>query len=128
MNSKPVRMRRERIVEAVASAIAQARRRSGLTQAQVAEAIGIGPEAVSRLERGAIEPTITRLIELAEVFGCGVGDLLVPGSDLEADQARVIAHAMKGLETPDRQHLLELATMVADHLRIRNAKRNRGHS
>ena len=47
-----------------------------------------------------------RVFELAEAFGCSVGDMLVPPSDLEADGARVMARIVPGLSPADRLHVI----------------------
>jgi transcriptional regulator with XRE-family HTH domain len=51
----------------VGKAIAARRQDAGLTQEQVAEQLKIGNEAVSRMERGLVMPTVARLLELATV-------------------------------------------------------------
>ena len=53
------------LAQSVGKAIARQRLQSGLTQEAVAEHLGIGMEAVSRMERGVVVPTIARLAELA---------------------------------------------------------------
>ncbi|MGS0735065.1 MULTISPECIES: helix-turn-helix transcriptional regulator [unclassified Pseudomonas] len=52
----------------VGRAIAKQRIRSGLTQEEVAERLGVGNEAVSRIERGVVIPNIGRLLEFAALF------------------------------------------------------------
>ena len=64
----------------VGKAIASRRMAAGLTQEEVAEALKIGNEAVSRMERGTVMPTVGRLVALAEIFSCGVNDLLLEAS------------------------------------------------
>jgi transcriptional regulator with XRE-family HTH domain len=54
--------------ETIGSAVRAARWRVGLTQAQVAKAIGLPPLAYSRLERGRLLPSVTTLIHLTEVL------------------------------------------------------------
>ena len=48
--------------------IAKHRLESGPTQEQVAELLEIGDEAVSRMERGLVMPTVARLVQLAEIL------------------------------------------------------------
>ena len=69
---------------AIGKIIAKRRQAKNLTQEQIAEILGIGSEAVSRIERGAVMPTIPRLIELADLFQCNVSDLLTAVSPLSA--------------------------------------------
>lgn len=57
--------------------LAQRREARELTQDQVAEALEIGTEAVSRIERGITMPTVQRLAELTEVYDCGIDELLI---------------------------------------------------
>jgi transcriptional regulator with XRE-family HTH domain len=49
--------------------IQQARRRAGLTQAELAGKVGTTQSAVARWERGASHPTVERLQSLVEACG-----------------------------------------------------------
>ena len=60
----------EELAKSVGKAIGRQRHQAGLTQDQVAEHLKIGMEAVSRMERGLVVPTVVRLAELAQLFGC----------------------------------------------------------
>ncbi len=62
--------------------IRQLRFKAGLTQEQLAEKMGVGPQAVSKWENAAAMPDITALPLLAEVFGVSIDDLF----DLTAEQ------------------------------------------
>ena len=55
--------------------IKQLRFKAGLTQEQLAEKMGVGPQAVSKWETGVAMPDITALPMLAEVFGVSIDDL-----------------------------------------------------
>lgn len=92
--------------EQIGKAIAMRRSQSGLTQEQVAERLGIGTEAVSRLERGVAMITVVRLFELAEMFGCETADLLTTTSPHLDDQARHLSQILSALSQTDRQLLL----------------------
>jgi DNA-binding XRE family transcriptional regulator len=52
------------------------RARVGLTVAQVAEALGVHANAVSRWENGTAEPTGTHIVKLAALYGCSPDYLL----------------------------------------------------
>lgn len=62
--------------------IRQLRFKAGLTQEQLAEKLGIGPQSVSKWENAVAMPDITTLPLLAETFGVSIDDLF----DLTAEQ------------------------------------------
>ena len=101
----------------VGRAISKQRVRSGLTQEAVAERLGIGNEAVSRIERGVVMPNISRLAELAEIFGCEASELLSEVSPLIGDQASRISHLLAPLDQPDRQLVVEMVERLANRLK-----------
>jgi transcriptional regulator with XRE-family HTH domain len=53
-----------------------ARRGAGLTQKQLAEALGVEPITVSRWERGVTSPSLPRLRRIAELTETTVSDLV----------------------------------------------------
>ena len=57
-----------------------ARTAAGLSQRQVAEALGTTRQQLIRYESGAERPEVTRLAALAAAVGVGVGDLVEPGA------------------------------------------------
>lgn len=54
--------------DAIAENLRDARRERGLTQVQVAEAIGAAQDQVSKWERGVVTPSMEWRIALAEFF------------------------------------------------------------
>jgi len=56
--------------------IADARKKKGMTQDQLAEAMGVSSQAVSKWENDISCPDITLLPQLADYFGMSVDDLL----------------------------------------------------
>ena len=101
----------------VGKAIPQRRTEANLTQEQVAEKLGIGTEAVSRMERGTVMPTVARLVRLAEILSCGADDLLMDGSNRASDQAKLIAQLLEDLTQNDRDLLLELLRKMSSRLK-----------
>jgi len=61
--------------------IAELRREQSLTQAGLAERLGIDPATVSRWERGLTTIPDWRKVELAEMFGVSVPWLMGWGND-----------------------------------------------
>ncbi|WP_321885986.1 helix-turn-helix domain-containing protein [Paraburkholderia bannensis] len=106
----------ERLAVVVGRAIAKHRVASGFTQEQVAEALGIGNEAVSRMERGIVMPTVARLVELSDLFECNAADLLTEASSRTSDQAKHVAQLLVKLGGSDREMVVEIVERLAGRL------------
>ncbi len=104
------------LTQLVGKAIARQRTRASLSQEQVAEQLGIGSEAVSRIERGVVMPNIERLMQFAEIFGCEAADLLTQASPRSEDQAVRISQMLNQLGAGDRQLVLELVERLSQRL------------
>lgn len=106
----------KQLAELVGQAIARQRTRCKLSQEQVAERLGIGSEAVSRIERGIVMPNVERLVELATIFGCETADLLTEGSSRPEDQARRLQGLLSTLNSDDRALVLEFVERLVERL------------
>jgi transcriptional regulator with XRE-family HTH domain len=109
-----------RLAESLGKAIARHRATCGLTQEQVAEHLGIGVEAVSRMERGVVLPTVMRLAEFADVFDCNVADLLTETSSRASDQASHLAQHLSRLNEADRGFVLDIVERLVVRLSQRS--------
>jgi transcriptional regulator with XRE-family HTH domain len=76
--------------DGVGARLRTARRAAGLTQKQLAEALGVESITVSRWERGVTVPSLSRLRRIAEVTETTVSDL-VRAPDAMSGQAAEIA-------------------------------------
>ncbi|WP_085654957.1 MULTISPECIES: helix-turn-helix domain-containing protein [unclassified Pseudomonas] len=106
----------KQLAELVGQAIARQRVRCKLSQEQVAERLGIGSEAVSRIERGIVMPNVERLVELSEIFGCETADLLTEGSSRPEDQARRLYDLLSTLDTSDRTLVMGMVEGLVERL------------
>lgn len=106
----------EQLSKRVGMAIARQRLRSNLSQEQVAERLGIGSEAVSRIERGIVTPNIDRLVQLAQIFNCETAELLTEGSSRTEDQARKLYDLLSTLETEDRALVVGMMERLVERL------------
>lgn len=111
--------REKKLAAAVGAAIAKERMAAEFTQEQVAESLGIGPEAVSRIERGVVMPSLARLVDLAELFNCPVERFLRKGSDLVGDHAALVSELIGSLKKTDRQFVVDLVERTCAHLGAR---------
>ncbi|RQO76149.1 transcriptional regulator [Aquitalea sp. FJL05] len=100
----------------IGKAIAARRQEADLTQEQVAEQLKIGNEAVSRMERGLVMPTVARLLELASLFHCDASSLLVESSNRPAEQAQHLAQMLARLDSADREMVLAMVEQLTNRL------------
>lgn len=57
------------------------RKRAGLTQTELAKVIDVTQSAVGSWERGEAYPRVSKLKELADLYGCTVDELLQEDTD-----------------------------------------------
>ena len=57
------------------------REQKGITQQTIADSLGISVSAVSQWESGIAVPRTNRLVELADILGCKIEDLLISGKE-----------------------------------------------
>lgn len=100
----------------IGHAIAKQRIRKGLTQEEVAERLGIGNEAVSRIERGVVIPNIARLFEFAAIFECEAAELLSEASPRSDDQASRISQLLASVDLADRRLVLDFVERLVARL------------
>ena len=106
----------KQLAEMVGQAIARQRVRCKLSQEQVAERLGIGSEAVSRIERGIVMPNVERLVELAGIFGCETADLLTEGSSRPEDQSRRLYDLLSTLDMSARPLVMAMVEGLVERL------------
>jgi len=100
----------------VGQAIAAKRSAKGLTQEDVAKSIGVEQETISRFERGATLPTLTRLIDIAELLEVPLDQLVRSGSLRSVDGASEIISMLQQLGPQNRVWVLDLMRQVCEKL------------
>lgn len=96
--------------------LAKQRRKKGLTQAQLAEMVNLEPISVSRIETGAVLPSIVRLQDLAAALGVSMARLLGVTDVSAVSHARELAALLDPLEPNDRSLLIGIVRQVAARL------------
>ena len=69
----------------IAQRLAELRRQKGYSQEELAEALGLSRQAVSKWERAESSPDIGNLVALAKLYGVTLDDLLRVDTDIEDD-------------------------------------------
>ena len=103
--------------KALGAALAARRQQASLSQEEVAERLGIGQEAVSRLERGVVAPSLQRLLEFASVYDCGIDEFILPTSALPGDQARWLSKRLATLRPSDRELVVDIIDKICERLK-----------
>lgn len=83
--------------------IAQRRKRLGMTQAQLAEKLGMSDKSVSKWERGVCLPDVSVYQELCEILGISLNEFFA-GEDLERE--RIVKQSEENLMQAARDHAL----------------------
>lgn len=105
---------KNKINKQVGAAIAKYRKASGLSQAQVAELLGLSNDAISRMERGNIALNVERLCEFAELFQCRVSDLLTDSQLQPTDQIYQLDRMLNQLDEQERQKLISVIEQMIE--------------
>lgn len=104
------------------SRVRHARRRAGITLAEVSDVVNRPAPYLSQLETGKVEPKLTLLAELAEVLGTTTADLLSPEPPnrrafLEISLARAQSDpAYQALGLPHLKPSAKVSNEVLEHL------------
>ena len=88
-------MNDEKLKSLLGANIVAYRKRSGLTQAKLAEQLNYSDKAVSKWERGESMPDVLTLVQLAELFDTTVDELLRDPNEIPEHESGRIEHAME---------------------------------
>ena len=111
----------QELARKVGAEIARWRKASGHTQVRVADALGMEKETVSRIENGVIAPTLHRLAQFSEFFGCPITALFGDYRGKTAEDATELAEILAGLSDEERRSIVRNAAEIARILRDRTA-------
>ena len=82
-------MNDEKLKYQLGANIANFRKQNGLTQAGLAEKLNYSDKAVSKWERGESMPDVLTLVQLAELFGITVNDLIADPNELPENPGKM---------------------------------------
>jgi transcriptional regulator with XRE-family HTH domain len=84
--------------------IRDARKRSKLTQVQLADIVGIAPSQISRFESGKRRPRLDEAIKIAEKLNLQLSDIVENG---ESEPARSLHSTITSLPLPEGRAVIE---------------------
>ena len=95
--------------------IAAKRKEKSLTQADVAEGLGITDRAVSKWERGLSLPDASIILELCSILGISIAELLTGEATMEEDykdKAERLILEIRRKEEENNRYLLRMETVI----------------
>ncbi len=95
----------------IANNISKQIEKKGLTQAQVADFVGVKESSVSMWCHGKNIPRMDKIDKLCELFGCSRSDLLQNNTDGLTEKERLLQEAF---DNPDRRILFSLNEKASD--------------
>jgi len=107
----------ERLKLQIGNNIAAFRKQCAMTQAELAEKLNYSDKAVSKWERGESIPDVLTLMQLAELFGVQVDDLLADPNRLPEGSGVVVGKMEKAVEKTlkrkaDKMSILGLSSLL----------------
>lgn len=110
-----MKARDKKIACEIGDLIAKRRRALSLTQGQIAEKIGVETETISRIERGAVLPPLSRLADIAKVLKCSLNELIKDNSSV--DRSASLTKILSDLSDKDSKLLIEVVEKLAIRLK-----------
>lgn len=100
--------------------IATRRKALGLTQAQLAEKLGVETETLSRFERGKHLPSLATLERLAGLLQITMSELLAEQPKMADDEALVISSWIAHLDEDDKRFARAILKQCCEHLEAKS--------
>lgn len=110
-------MNDEKLKAMLGANIAAYRKRQGLTQAGLAAKLNYSDKAVSKWERGESIPDVLTLVQLSELFGVTIDELMADPNRLPEQTGAVVGKMEKAVEKTlkrkaDKQSILGLSSLL----------------
>ena len=95
-----------------------ARKEKGMTQEQLAEAVGVGTTHISHIETGRTIPSLQVMVDIINVLGCSADKLLC----IEVEEARPflnnwLTDLVADCNSTEIKHLVDIISAVKDSMR-----------
>ncbi len=111
------------ITKRVGLNLAKVRQEARLTQEDLAGKVGVEPETISRIERGATDPSLKRLEQFANAIGIGVKELIGESEKEPLSAAQMISAHLQPLKQEDQDFVVQQLLRLCKHLEQPHKKR-----
>jgi transcriptional regulator with XRE-family HTH domain len=105
------------LVQSTGASIARWRKRAGFTQARAGDELGLEKETISRIETGAIVPTLHRLAQFSRLYGCPIAAFFMRADEPTAADSIRLAVLLEGVDVECRSRILRVAEEIAEQCR-----------
>lgn len=112
--------RKSQSVAAVVGGNISARRKLlRYTQAKLAEKLNMGPDSLSRIEKGVVAPRFQRLADIAAALDCSIADLFKEDKTPLSVNMETVADMLRSLPPDAQEDLLYLMIVAAKTVKKR---------
>ena len=89
------------------------------TQAELAEKLNMGPDSLSRIEKGVVAPRFQRLMDIAAALDCSIADLFQAEKPPLSVNLEIVADMLRPLPPDVQEDLLYLMIVAAKAMKKR---------
>ena len=99
--------------------ISARRKLLGYTQAELAEKLNMGPDSLSRIEKGVVAPRFQRLGDIAAALDCPIAELFMTDKPLLSVNLEIVADMLRPLPPDAQEDLLYLMIAITKTVKKR---------
>lgn len=103
----------QQVQQRIAARVRQARSDKGLTQEQLAEALDVATETISRYEGGKLPPSLPMLYRMAEALGIDIEVLVRRGPAGPRSAEAELVEGWRSLELEEQRMVLHLVRRLS---------------
>ena len=89
------------------------------TQAELAEKLNMGPDSLSRIEKGVVAPRFQRMAEIAAALDCSIADLFGTDKSPLSVNLEIVADMLRPLPPDIQEDLLYLMIVAVKTMKKR---------
>ena len=103
------------IINQIGKKIKEIRKKTGLTQAELAEKINVDPKYVSRLETGSSVASITTIIKISQALNVEISDIFEISSLHKKNKLiNLINNKLVKINTKELRIILDIVSLLAE--------------
>jgi transcriptional regulator with XRE-family HTH domain len=112
-------MKIQSIAAIVGGNISKRRKLLGYTQANLADKLNIGPDSLSRIEKGLVAPRFQRLAEIATALDCSIADLFLTAKEPLKVSLDTVEDILRPLPADVQEDIIYLVITIVQAMKKR---------